>query len=83
MFFDNNWHNAIGMADFKHIWFDRRGNLHIKMYDTYDFNKGEANPSVRAGSKQQDTGSLKPFFTIHDIIIPHKEVNDIFGLIEI
>ena len=38
---DNNFHNAIGKADFRNIYQDKEGNLHIKMYDTYDFNKDE------------------------------------------
>ena len=40
---DNNFHNAIGKADFRNIYQDKDGNLHIKMYDTYDFNKDEDN----------------------------------------
>ena len=32
---DNNFHNAIGKADFRNIYQDKEGNLHIKMYDDH------------------------------------------------
>ena len=48
------------------------------MYDTYDFNKDEDNAFVRAGANQMDKGNLKPFFTIHDIIIPKNKLDEIW-----
>ena len=75
---NNNFHNAIGKADFRKIYQDKFGNLHVKMYDTYDFNKGENNPLIKAGASQMEKGNLKPFFTIHDIIIPKNELDKIW-----
>ena len=75
---NNNFHNAIGKADFRNIYQDKLGNLHVKMYDTYDFNKGENNPLIKAGASQMEKGNLKPFFTIHDIIIPKNELDKIW-----
>ncbi len=65
------------LADFKHPWFDEKGNLHIKMYDTYDFNEGE-NGLVKAGRYHMKKGNLKPFFTIHDIIVPKSVLDSIW-----
>ena len=75
---DNNFHNAIGKADFRNIYQDKEGNLHVKMYDTYDFNKDEDNPLIKAGANKMDKGELKPFFTIHDIIIPKNKLDEIW-----
>ena len=74
----NNFHNAIGKADFRNIYQDKDGNLHIKMYDTYDFNKDENSPLIKAGANKMDKGELKPFFTIHDIIIPKNKLDEIW-----
>ena len=75
----NNFHNAIGKADFRNIFLDEKGNLHIKMYDTYDFNKGDERKTVKAGYNQMKKGYLKPFFTIHDIIVPKAILDDIWN----
>ena len=75
---NNNFHNAIGKADFRNIYQDKNGNLHVKMYDTYDFNKNEDNPLIKAGVSQMEKGNLKPFFTIHDIIIPKNILDEIW-----
>ena len=74
----NNFRNAIGKADFRNIYQDKEGNLHIKMYDTYDFNKDENSPLIKAGANKMDKGELKPFFTIHDIIIPKNKLDEIW-----
>jgi len=66
---DSNFHNAFGKVDFNHSYFDNEGNLHIKMYDTYDFNKNE-NVLIQAGREEMRKGHLKPYFTICDIIVP-------------
>ena len=75
---DNNFHHAIGKADFRNIYQDKNGNLHVKMYDTYDFNKNEDNPLIKAGVSQMEKGNLKPFFTIHDIIVPKNILDEIW-----
>ena len=48
------------------------------MYDTYDFNKDEDSPLIKAGANKMDKGELKPFFTIHDIIVPKKDINELW-----
>ena len=75
---ENNFHNAIGKADFRNAYQDKDGNLHIKMYDTYDFNKDEDSPLIKAGANKMDKGELKPYFTIHDIIIPKSKLDEIW-----
>ena len=30
--------NAFGSVDFFNVGLDKKGNLHVKVYDTYDFN---------------------------------------------
>ena len=62
----------------ENIFLDEKGNLHIKMYDTYDFNKNEESKLIRAGASQMEKGALKPFFTIHDIIIPKDILDEIW-----
>ena len=74
---NSNLHNAIGSFDIRHAHFDKDGNLHLKIYDTYDFNAGE-NGLVRAGREEMKDKNLNPYFTIHDIMIPKKKVNEIF-----
>ena len=76
IFKDSDLHNAIGMFDVKHATFDKEGNLHLKIYDTYDFNKGE-NALIQAGREEMLKGNLKPFFTINDIMIPKDKINEI------
>lgn len=73
---DINLKNAFGKADFKNKGFDKEGNLHLYMFDTYDFNKGE-NALIEAGRRLMMNKELKGFFTIHEVIIPREEVNEI------
>ncbi len=75
---ENNFKNAFGIVELLTPFFDKEGNLHIKMFDTYDFNKGE-NILVEAGRVKMLEKELKPFFTIHDIIIKKEELK-YFGL---
>jgi len=57
----------------------KNGNLHVKVYDTYDFNPEEKNkPLVMAGKNKMLEGELKPFFTIHDIIIPMEKLKELW-----
>ena len=57
---------------------DNEGNLHIKMYDTYDFNKDNKTVMNQAGRNRMLAGDLKPFFTINDIIIPKKDLDELW-----
>ena len=75
---DYNLHNAFGSVDFLNIGLDKRGDLHLYMFDTYDFNKGE-NAKVEAGRRQMLKGNLKGFFSIHEIIIKKKDLKQ-YGL---
>ena len=77
-FTSRNLHNAIGLADIRNGYLDKNGNLHVKVYDTYDFNPKEDNPFVIAGKNKMLEGELKPFFTIHDIIIPKEKLKELW-----
>ena len=76
---ENNWHFALGHFDIRNTEIDKKGNLHIKVYDTYDFNKENKTVANQAGYKQMHKGNLKPFFTIHDILIPKSELYKIWN----
>ena len=60
----------------------KTGNLHVKVYDTYDFNPNEDNPLVVAGRNKMLKEELKPFFTIHDIIIPKEKLKELWKQIK-
>ena len=65
-------HNAFGSVDFLNSGIDKHGDLHLYMFDTYDFNKNES-PKIEAGRRQMLKGNLRGFFTIHEIIIPKED----------
>ena len=75
---ESNWHFAIGHYDLRNGYLDKRGNLHIKMYDTYDFNKDNKTSLNQAGRNQMMKGNLKPSFSIHDIIVPNYVIDKIW-----
>ena len=75
---ESNWHFAIGHYDLRNGYLDNRGNLHIKMYDTYDFNKDNHTSLNQAGRNQMMKGNLKPSFSIHDIIVPNYVIDEIW-----
>ena len=74
----SNLHYALGHIDIRNGYIDKEGNLRIKVYDTYDFNKTNPTPANQAGRNQMLKGNLKPFFTIHDIIVPKKDINELW-----
>ena len=75
----SNLYYAFGKIDIRNGYIDKNGNLHVKVYDTYDFNPEEKNkPLVMAGKNKMLEGELKPFFTIHDIIIPRKKLKELW-----
>ena len=78
VFANSNLKNAIGAADFKHPYLDKEGNLHVKMYDTYDFNKNATDALNKAGRREMEKGNLKPYFSIHDIIISKDKLDEIW-----
>lgn len=75
---DENLHKAFGKVDLLNSGFDKDGNLHLYVFDTYDFNKGE-NALVEAGRRQMLKGNLKGFFTVCEIIIKKEELKQ-YGL---
>ena len=77
-FTSRNLHNAIGLVDIRNGYLDKNGNLHVKVYDTYDFNPEEDNPLIIAGKNKMLDRELKPFFTIHDIIIPKEKLDELW-----
>ena len=74
----SNLYFALGNVDIRNRYLDKNGNLHVKVYDTYDFNPKEDNPLVVTGKKKMLEGELKPFFTIHDIIIPKEKLDELW-----
>ena len=75
----NNFKNALGKADVKIEGIDKQGNLHLKVFDTYDFNKDAKDFLNKAGREEMEKGNLKPYFTIHDVLIPKNELDKIFS----
>jgi len=56
----DDW-GAINRADIYNPTIDKNGTFKAVIVDTYDFNKGELNPLVKAGRNVQEAGLLKPF----------------------
>ncbi len=76
---ESNWHYALGHYDVRNSFIDKEGNLRLKVYDTYDFNKTNTTPMNKAGRNEMLKGNLKPYFSIHDIIIPKNELDKIWN----
>lgn len=74
----SNLHYAFAHVDTRNGYLDKEGNLHIKVYDTYDFNKENKTPLNQAGREAMLRGELKPFFTIHDILIPKDVISKLW-----
>ena len=74
----SNFHYALGHADIRNGYIDKEGNLRIKVYDTYDFNKENTSPLNQAGRDSMIKGELKPYFSIHDIMIPKKDLDELW-----
>lgn len=74
----SNLHNAFGSVDFLNSGMDNDGNLHLYMFDTYDFNANEG-PLVEAGRRQMLKGNLKGNFSIHDIVLTKDELDKIWN----
>lgn len=68
-FSDFNLHNAIGKADLVDIYLNPNGEITFYVIDTYDFNKNAVNPIVKAGRRNQEEGSLIPYFIIYSVKI--------------
>ncbi len=74
----SNLHNAFGSVDFLNSGMDNNGNLHLYMFDTYDFNANEG-PLIEAGRRQMLKGNLKGNFSIHDIVLTKDELDKIWN----
>lgn len=74
----SNLHNAFGNADFLNSGIDKNGNLHLYMFDTYDFNKGES-AQVEAGRRQMMKGNLKGQFSLHEIVVSKDELGELWN----
>lgn len=74
----SNMHFAFGHIDIRNGYTDQEGNLHIKVYDTYDFNKDNKTALNQVGYKQMIKGNIEPYFTIHDIIIPKNDIDTLW-----
>lgn len=74
---ESNLYNAFGGVDFLNTGIDKKGNLHLYMFDTYDFNKNES-PLVEAGRRKMLDGTLKGYFSLHEITISKEELNEYF-----
>ena len=72
------FHNAFRSVDFLNSEMDNDGNLHLYMFDTYDFNAKEG-PLVKAGRRQMLKGNLKGNFSIHDIVLTKDELDKIWN----
>ena len=76
---NNNFKNALGKADVKIKEVDKQGNLHLKIFDTYDFNKETKDFLNKAGREEMLKGNLKGNFSIHDIVLTKDELDKIWN----
>lgn len=76
---DNNFRNALGAADVLDYYIDKQDNLHLKILDTYEFNRDKKDFLNKAGRSQMLEGSLKPYFSIHEVKITKEELNKIWN----
>ena len=68
-FKNKDFHYAIGNADILDMYMDKNGEISFYVIDTYDFNKKDKHPAVRAARKHQESGKLKPYFMIYSVKI--------------
>ncbi len=58
----SNFHYALGHADIRNGYIDKEGNLRIKVYDTYDFNKKKYKPAESGRKRFNDKRRIKTIF---------------------
>ncbi len=75
----DDW-GAINRADIYNPTIDKNGTFKAVIVDTYDFNKGELNPLVKAGRNVQEAGLLKPFYSICFVEIKKNELQHILNV---
>ena len=60
-------HNVYASVDFLNSGIDKQGDLHLYMFDTYDFNKNENSPLIKAGVDAIKKGELEPEYILNKI----------------
>lgn len=75
---DNNLKNSIGKAQVLDYYINKQG-LHLKILDTYDFNKDAEDFLNKAGRSQMLKGNLKPYFSVYEIKIPKEKLDEIWN----
>ncbi len=67
-----NLFSALHNVDLIDIHLDDKGDLHLKVLDTYDFNKNDPNKLVKAARHYQDKELIETYYTITELHIPQK-----------
>ena len=57
---ENNAYFAFHNVDFLFTNIDKNQNIHLYMFDTYDFNKNES-PKIEAGRRKMSKGNSRGF----------------------
>ncbi|MBR3605413.1 MAG: hypothetical protein IKL52_05240, partial [Candidatus Gastranaerophilales bacterium] len=60
---------AFSWADIIECWQDKDGAIHLLVADTYDFNKTDSGSLSKVGYRAMREGTLKPFYTINEVVI--------------
>ncbi len=78
-FTESNLHYALGHVAIRNRYVDSDGNLHVYVYDTYDFNSSDTNKLSIAGRNAMMNGELKPYFTIHEVVVPKSKLDTLWN----
>ncbi len=78
-FTESNLHYALGHVAIRNRYLDSDGNLHVFIYDTYDFNSSDTSTLSVAGRNAMMNGELKPYFTIHEVVVPKSKLDTLWG----
>ncbi len=78
-FTESNLHYALGHVAIRNRYVDSDGNLHVFIYDTYDFNSSDTSTLSVAGRNAMMNGELKPYFTIHEVVVPKSKLDTLWG----
>lgn len=71
---DPDMYAAFHGAELKNIHLDKNGNLHVRLEDLYNFNKGRTSNKGRAARIMQENGHLAPYYIICHIIVTKNEM---------
>ena len=78
-FTESNLHYALGHVAIRNRYVDSDGNLHVFVYDTYDFNSSDTSTLSVAGRNAMMNGELKPYFTVHEVVVPKSKLDTLWG----